>query len=204
MLLETNSWSHYDTSLNHTVSCTSFHDWHDSFCVFKTTMIRSEVLWIENSSQWRNMTLKLLLWLKHRAQRVTRFWDCLTQRLDQETRLHILHTYFFLGYDMMMMIVFFFFFFFFFFFIFFSSFSSSSSSSAGIRCRPCFPIWSSSIPYGLFSLPACALLPVYLNSFQSRPSVFYMVFLLSPFLPLWLLKSVWAFILPSFNMTIPS
>ena len=192
---QTNSRSHYDTSLNHRVSFTSFRDWHDSFCVFKATMTRSEVLWIENSSQWRNVTLKLPLWLKHRPQLVTRFWDCLIQRTYKETHLHILHSYFFLEYEMMMIV---------FFFIFFSSFSSSSSSIAGVRCRPCFPIWFSSIPYGLFSLPAFVLLPVYLNSLQSRPSAFYMVFLLSLFLPLWLLKSVWAFILPSFNMTIPS
>jgi len=40
--------------------------------------IGSKIPWIEHSSQCRHVALEMLLWLKHRAQWVTRFWDCLT------------------------------------------------------------------------------------------------------------------------------
>jgi hypothetical protein len=50
----------------------------------------------------------------------------------------------------------------------------------------------------LWQLPACFLFPLYLNHLQLRPSILYVVFLFSIFLPLQLMQSVWVFLGPSY------
>jgi hypothetical protein len=57
--------------------------------------------------------------------------------------------------------------------------SSFSSSSATLRCVPWLPTQCSSIPNGLWPLPACFLFPIHLNPLQLCPSIFYVVFLFS-------------------------
>ena len=72
--------------------------------------------------------------------------------------------------------------------------SFSSSSNTAVRFEPWLPIKSSSIPDSLWHLPAYFLFPFYWNPFLPRSTIFYMVFLFSFFLPLYMLQLLLTFV----------